>query len=194
MNLKRALLTVRLEPPLEIERNSVARSIPESETELKRIRVAKEVALSSVEGKLSLNPTALAGALMASGSQKREVTGEDELRVIQHLPETLVSPRPGGPREYSWELEPTYRDSLRGQPWDPTAGPRLRVKALSALPPLLPTVKIEVSCSLCDIEIKDIKLKSSSVGQSVKSFIFHEANEAAAVQHLKLVLRDADLE
>jgi hypothetical protein len=194
LNLKRALLTVKLEPPLEIERSSVARSVPSSEVELKRLRVAKEAALASLDGRATLSPLAIAIALKASAYNKREVGAEDHLRVVQNLPETLVSPRPGGSREYTWELEPTFRESLRGQPWNPVDAPRLRVKTSGGMPPLPPTIKVEVSCALCDLQISEIEPKDKSIGQSLRNIVYNDNNQAAAVQHIKLVLRDADLE
>jgi len=194
LNLKRATLTVRLEPPLEIERNTVARSVPDSEIELTRIRVAKDAALAALHGSARLNPVALAAALSVSAKKTTEVSAEEALRVVQTLPETLVSPRPGGTREYSWELEPTYRESLRGQPWNPVEVPRLRVRIGGDLPTLAPTIKAEITCNLCDLDIRDIQLKRGDIGSKVKRIVFNEINEAAAIQHLKLVLRDAQLE
>ncbi|HEY5723527.1 MAG TPA: hypothetical protein VIT45_14525 [Allosphingosinicella sp.] len=156
--------------------------------------MAKDAAISELSGSARLTPTALALALGATGKRAAELQAEDKMSLVQNLPETLVTPRPGGGREYSWDLEPTFRETLRGQPWDPVESPRLHVRCATRLPALPPTIKVEVSCSLCDVEITELELKDESIKGVMKSMVSNSMNEAAAIQHLKLILRDADLE
>lgn len=194
INLKKALLTIRVERPLEIERSSVARSVPEAQVELTRLRMAREAAQAQVGVSANITPAALAFALRGEAKKATEISSQDELKMVQSLPETLVSPRPDGPQQYSWELEPTFRSALRGQPWDPVASPRLRVRFPGSHLKLDPCISVEIRCALEDIHISDLRPKKYGVGEDIKEMIFNRINEAAAIQHLKLTLRDADLE
>lgn len=195
VSLKQALLTVSVEQPLEIDRRSIARSIPEAEVELTRLRAARDTAESRLSGKAKLTPALFGAALTGEASRKEELTEQDTLKIVQSVPEILVSPLPRSSQEYAWELVPTYRDGLRGQPWDPVDSPRLRVSPSSAtLPALLPTVSVRVSCALEDLEISDLVPKKNGLSSMVRDLIFNDINKAAAIQHLKRVLQEADLE
>ncbi|HEX8239798.1 MAG TPA: hypothetical protein VF574_08685 [Allosphingosinicella sp.] len=195
VSLKRALLTVRAERPLEIDRRSIARSVPEAEIELTKLRTARETAEASLSGKATLTPALFGAVLTGATARGEQLTQQDILKIVQNVPEVLVSPRPRNPQEYAWELVPTYRDGLRGQPWDPIDAPRLRVKpSTSVLPQLLPTISVGVSCALEDLHISDIVPKRLGLNEKLRKLIHNDINEAAAIQHLKLVLREADLE
>jgi hypothetical protein len=194
LSLKRALLTIQLESPLEIERRSVARSIPSTAAELSSILKTKERAEISLGGKAKISPASFHLALSGESKSTDEVSREDEIKVIQTLPQIIVSPRPVSSRSYSWHLESSYNPSLQGQPWHPADEPRFRIKAIDNIQKIFPTIKVVVSCALEDIIIEDIKLKSDGLGQSIKNIIFNNINEAAAIQHLKLVLKNSDLE
>src|SRR6185312_15472508 len=194
VELRRALLTVRLEAPLEIDRHTVARSIPEADVELRRIKSAKAHAEASLSAKAKLSPRDMALALTGSFGKGRSLADEEVLSVVQALPENIVTPRPLGASAYSWEIEPTYRDVLKGQPWDPVGEPRLKIKSLASIPRIAPAITVEISCDLADVHISDLKLKDNSVGGRVAAAVFNDVNEAAAIQHLKHILSEADLE
>lgn len=194
VSLKKALLTVTLESPLEIDRASIARSVPEAEIELTKIKTAKDLAEASLIGKAKISPAALHIALNGSAKTEASVSQEDQLRLVQTIPETMVTPRPRGSRGYSWEMEPSFRPNLRGQPWDPITAPRLKVKSLGKLQSIDPAIKVEIRCALEDLDISDIKKKQSGINGSIRNILYNEISEAAAIQHLKLILRDADLE
>jgi hypothetical protein len=194
VTLKKALLTIRVEKPLEIDKRSIARSVPEAQVELTRLRKARDTAQSQSGAAAGISPKAFALALRAESTSASEVAAEDELKVIQALPRTIVTPRPDGPRQYSWELEPTYQSALRGQPWDPVQAPRLRVKHIGARSALDPCINVEVRCALEDVHISDLQPKAFGIRETMKDAVFNRINEAAAIQHLKLVLREADLE
>lgn len=191
VNLKRALVTVRLEHPLELERRSIARSIPETEVELVRLRAAKESAVTRAGGSARLTPAAMHLALHAETAADKTVSAQDELRVVQTLPETLVSPRPIDQRSYSWEVEPTYRPFLRGQPWHPIESPRLSAVPPAQPSPIMPAMTVDVSCSLDDVDISDLTPKKESLLAKLSGI--GEVNKAAAIHHLKRVLSDAEL-
>ncbi|WP_374551930.1 hypothetical protein [Sphingobium yanoikuyae] len=190
LGIKRALLTIELENPLEIDRKSVARNIPEVSAELNKILEAKRSAEKKAGANLSLNPS----DLHASGSIKSENSRKESISIVQTIPETLVISRPENSRGYSWSMEPSWQNSLHGQPWNPIESPRLRTKPIKSLSAIPPSVKIIVSCALEDINISDLKLKKNGFGSRMSEIIYNEKNEAAAKQHLKLVLRDSDLE
>lgn len=194
INLKRALLTVQLEAPLQIDRHSIARGIPETQVEHSKVRTAKLLAESSLIGKAKLSPASLHLALSGHAKADSAVSQEDQLRVVQTIPETLVTPRPENARAYSWEMEPSFHPTLRGQPWHPVDAPRLKMRVRGALGKLLPAVRAEVTCALEDIEITDLKAKNPGVNQGLRNIVYNEVSHAAAVQHLKLILKDADLE
>lgn len=194
INLKRALLTVRLESPLQIDRSTIARSVPEAQAELTRIRVAKDLAEASLVGKAKLSPASLVVALNGEAKAHASVTQEDQLKLVQAIPETMVTPRPEGSSAYTWHLEPSYRPFLRGQPWDPVISPRLRVKNPSKALKIDPAISVQLSCALEDLDISDIEPKEKGLNGALRNILHNDISEAAAVQHLKLMLRDADLE
>src|SRR6478672_4710428 len=73
VELRRALLTVRLEAPLEIDRRNVARSIPETDVELRRIKSAKAHAEASLSAKAKLSPRDMALALSGAASKGHSI-------------------------------------------------------------------------------------------------------------------------
>lgn len=133
-------------------------------------------------------------ALSGAASRGRSLSDEEVLSVVQTLPENIVTPRPLGSHAYSWELEPTYRDVLKGQPWNPVNEARLRIKSLTSIPTIAPAITVEISCDLDDVHISDLKLKDESLSNRMVAAVFNDINEAAAIQHLKHILREADLE
>lgn len=193
LRLKRALLTVAVEPPLQIDRASVLRSIPAAQAELTRYLQAKRQAESSLAGKARISPAAFHAALSGEASVNRTVTRTDEIKVVQTIPETLVTPRPGGAHEYSWAVEPSFNPTLHGQPWDPTE-PRLKVQSRGVSGALDRTIRVNVKCALDDIEISELKRKSRGATDALVSAVYNDINEKAAIQHLKLLLAHADLE
>lgn len=191
VNLRRALVTVRLEAPLELERRSVARSVPEREIELTRLRAAKDTAIRKAGGNAKLTPAALHFVINAQASSSKTITEDDELKIVESLPETLVSPRPVDQRSYSWEVEPTYRPFLRGQPWHPIDSPRLGVMHPATPARIDPAITVDVSCNLEDVDIDDLIPKNDGLLSRLGSI--GEVNKAAVVQHLKRVLSEAEL-
>lgn len=194
LGLKRAILTIDLEEPLEIDRRSIARSIPENVAELSRVLGAKQKAQTQRSYGGSLTPAALHVSLSGKAHDETEVTHEDELRIIQTIPQTLVIPRPLNRHSYSWTMEPSWQPTLQGQPWNPVDPPRLKIKPINSLNAVMPAIRVNISCAFEDIHITDILPKGRNTSEIFKEMIFNEANVAAAKQHLKLVLRDADLE
>lgn len=125
--LKRALLTLKLESPLAIDRRTVARSIPNSSAELTRIISAKEEAKSNIDFGGKISPESLSFALSANNSNKNIKSNERQVKIVQELPRIIANPQPRGPTEYAWELTPGQSDTLDGQPWDPVEQPRFSV-------------------------------------------------------------------
>ena len=193
LSLRRAKLTVTVDEPLKIDRATVARSVPETQVEYSRLRLAKDRIAASAKASGKVSPATMHAALSAEAGLESEATREDELRIVQTLPETLVSPVPIGPFGYAWSMEPTFREVLAGQPWNPIDSPRFRIKPPMEITRLEPSIKIEVSCALEDIKISDIVPKNPGLNQDIRNFIYDEVSEAAAIQHLKLILRDAEL-
>lgn len=191
--LKRAVLTVKLEQPLELDRNTVARQIPSTQAELTRITAARQTAKSSVGISGKVNPAAMVAALGAEFSRKGEHSKEDELRLIQQTPRIIAVPRPYGAHEYAWELIPGFEETLEGQPWNPVDEPRFALKNKNLDSRLERVIKVFVSCKVADIEISDLQLKKDSTAEKLKELAFNRMNEAAAIQHLKLTLRDMNL-
>ncbi|HEX8573880.1 MAG TPA: hypothetical protein VF759_14140 [Allosphingosinicella sp.] len=194
VSLKRALLTVRLEAPLEIDRKTVARGVPSAEVELSKILGIKSAAKSNTELAGKLSPATFHLAATGAVASEDCVTQEEQIKIVQSVPEILVSPIPGDARSYSWELQPSYRETLKGQPWNPVDSPRFRLKSLSNTSPLPPTITVEVTCALEDLDISDLQPKDRGVMSNLKSLVLNEVSEAAAIQHLKLILHDANLE
>ncbi|MET3712615.1 hypothetical protein ABIC65_003333 [Sphingomonas trueperi] len=194
IKLKKALLTIKVESPLKIERKSVARGIPSDEAEYSRIRAVREEAKANASLKGRLSPAAI--HLTASGelSSGHEVRQEDQVRVVQHIPRIIASPIPGGQQEYGWELSPGYDEELSGSPWEPVEHPRLSVRSPESSSAIDPIIKVIVTCRLEDIEITDLTPKQSGFTASVREAIFNEINMAAAIQQIKLTLREANLE
>ncbi|MFK4870754.1 hypothetical protein [Novosphingobium sp. ZW T3_23] len=192
--LKRALLTLQLEKPLQIDRSSVARHIPSDKAEYSKIVSARNEAKSNIEGGGKVTPESLSVVLSAKSGHSRSSSREDQIKVVQEIPRIIAMPFPLGPQEYAWELTPGHGSYLDGQPWDPVEKPRLAVKHISSGRPVLePVIKALVSCKLDDISITDLKLKGDGIIDTLKEVAFPKNNIAAAVQHLKLILRDLEL-
>ncbi|WP_404714144.1 hypothetical protein [Sphingomonas sp. MMS24-J13] len=192
--LKRAVLTIRLEKPLELDRQSVARNIPKDNSEYTMVTGLKNKVQASAAFKGKLSPSSISASLDGSVSADNEATQEEKLKVIQRFPRIIATPRPGGSHEYSWCLEPFHEDYLTGQPWDPTEDPRLSVKSLGRILAIEPAIKVVVSCSLDDIHIDNLQLKNRTILNVAEDLIFGTVNEKAAIQHLKHVLKDMQLE
>jgi hypothetical protein len=193
--LKRATLTLYLEKPLSVDRNSIARHIPSSQAELSSLVSAKKEIKSNRELGGKVDPASvaltLAGHSAASASQSRE----RQVKVVQELPRIIAIPHPSGDQQYSWELTPGQSEILDGQPWDPVSEPRLSLRmSIGSKPRIDPVVKAIVSCRLDDIAIDSLQLKDTSVIGTIKEMAFNRVNIAAAVQHLKFTLRDMELE
>ncbi len=194
LSLKKALLTIKVEDSLAIDRTSIARSIPQAQVELSKIMSAKQLAESSLVGKAKISPASLHVAL--TGDMKREsaVSQEDQLHLIQTVPETLVTPRANGNNSYSWELQPSFNPTLQNQPWHPVDAPRMKIKPRGKLGKILPTVSVTVSCAVEDMDISELKPKSDTINGKIRNLIHNDVSQAAAIQHLKIILSEADLE
>ena len=191
--LRRAVLTVTVDEPLRIDRRTIARSVPEAQVEYSRLKIAKDHVAEDVSLKGRISPSSMHLALQGQTSFDKEVTREDQLKLVQTLPETLVSPIPAGSQAYAWAMEPTFRETLAGQPWDPIESPRFQIKLPLDLPKIEPSIKIEVTCALEDIKISEIVAKNPGINQNIRNIVHNEVSEAAAIQHLKLILRDVEL-
>jgi len=193
ISLKRALLTISVENPLRIEKSSIARNIPKNDANLTRIITAKsEIDKSS---NLSYGIDLKKFALLFSGKKRNSLSISDEeaLKIVSEIPRILARAKPVGSLEYGWELLPSYERSLDGQPWDPIKNPRLNVLAPSSDRFLDSAIKINVSCNREDIEISDIKVKDENLRGRISGNILGDINEKAAIQHIKLLLSEADL-
>lgn len=188
VSLRKAALIIRLEKPLKLDRNAVARSIPVAEGELTRVRAARETAERKLAGGVGMDAAKFAAAMTAEASSHTQITKSDEIKVVQTIPEIMVTPFPDGANAYSWTMEPTWKDFLRGQPWNPTDHPRLRVGIDSKMPPIEPAISVELRCAFEDIEIYDIETKAESVFGVIKDGVFNLTNRKAAIQHLKKLI------
>jgi hypothetical protein len=168
--------------------------VPEAAAELTRILAAKKMAEGKISARAKLSPAALYLGLSGEAKSVSEVSQEDQLKIVQTIPETLVLPQPGDRREYSWTMEPSWQPTLQGQPWNPVDAPRLRIKPVQVLDPVMPAIRVNITCALEDVHISDIQPKSKEMNDRLRNLVHNEINEAAAKQHLKLVLKDADLE
>lgn len=192
--LKRALLTVKLEPPLKLDRNSVARSIPVDQGEHTKTLSLRDEAKANASFSGKVSPSSLHASISGGASVHAEASQQDQLRVVQSIPRIIATPRPMGSHEYAWELVPGHNETLEGQPWNPVAEPRLSVHSVNSLGAIAPSIKIFVSCDLHDIEITDLKLKKNGPLDILKEAAFNRVNVAVAVQHLKLTLKEMTLE
>ncbi len=193
--LKRALLTLTLEKPLVIDRNSVARSIPLNQAEMTRIVSARDEVKSSVELGGKVSPLTMAFSLTGKTAGSEANSRENQVKVVQEVPRIIALPQPSGRREYAWELKPGQSETLEGQPWDPVAEPRFSARITTdGKPRIEPIIKAVVSCKLEDLDITDLTLKDSSVVGIFKEMAFNRVNTAAAVQHLKFTLKEMELE
>lgn len=194
IGLKRALLTVRLESPLTIKRSSIARDIPVSPIELQKILSAKDVAKQNWTAKGDVNIAKFSAALSGQASSDQELTREEQLKVVQQVPRITATARPRGSNEYAWDLQPTFEPILEGQPWHPVDAPRMHVRHPNAGSKLDPVIKVTLSCALEDISITELELKPASLIDTVIQTLRNEHSYAAAVQYLKRVLTEADIE
>ena len=194
VGLKRAVLTVHLEKPLNIDRKTIARSSPEAAVELSKVLAAKRSAEASVLAKGGISPASLFLALNGSAKATSEVSQEDQIKLVQTIPETLVIPKPIDSQAYAWSLEPSWSPVLNGQPWNPVDKPRFAIKPIGVLGGIAPSIRAELSCALEDISITDIKRKPINDLNRALDAVINPVNEAAAQQYLKIALRNSDLE
>ncbi len=194
IGLKKAVLSVILEKPLQIDRATVARTVPVNTLEHTRLIQLKNQASrnTTFAGKLNLESLKAEAGVSADSRSSKET--DDQLRFVSHIPNVIATPKPRGSNEFAWELLPGQTATLDGEPWNPVEEPRLSVKSLLQIPRLIPSIKVILSCKFEDIEIDNIELKDSGIISIAKEAFFNRANEAAAIQQLKLALRDAELE
>jgi hypothetical protein len=193
LRLKRALLSIEAEHPLRLQRETVARDIPQGEVKLTAIRQAKVAVKANLSAKAALSPRSLAMNI-ATGLEAGAERSQERLASIEKaIPEILCMPKPAGGRAYMWELEPTFADFLEGQPWEPTTQPRLAFSGFRKTDPLEPAIQVRLSCKVEDLAISDIQHKDKSVAARIKRAGRRKVNEAAAIQHIKRVLHSHDL-
>lgn len=193
-SLKRALVTVHVEKPLKIDRLSIASSVPEGQVEFSRLRGARDLAESKVGVEGGLDRGNIFLKAVGETSHSNERSNEDNVKLLQTVPPILVTPKTEGGRGYSWILEPTFHEVLKGQPWHPHEEPRLKVG--STEPDFEDgLVRVEVKCAFEDIEIGEPVPKPEEFirrGEDEK-IIFPETNRASAIQFLRLMLTEAHL-
>ncbi|WP_203308822.1 hypothetical protein [Sphingomonas beigongshangi] len=192
--LKRALLTIKVERPLSLERRSVARSKPTADAERTMILAYREAAKANLAAKGRITPATIHLAISGEAKAEEEVTSEERVKVVQTIPAIVVSPKPVDRQSYSWDMVPGHSETLQGQPWDPVDEPRLRVSVDGTIPKIDPVISIVVSCALEDIEISDLVPKRSTLNDKVRNVIYNDISEKAAIQYLKRILVNADLE
>jgi hypothetical protein len=179
---------------LEIDRKSIARGVPADEADLSKTLAIREATKNNSEAKGRITPASMHLSATASTKAEKDVSKEDELRIVQRIPRILATPIPGGSAEYSWELVPGYQEALEGQPWDPVLSPRFSMKPLVSSSAIDPSIKVLVSCRLEDLDIDDLTPKKRGIGPALKEIIFNEINKAAAIQQIKHALKEAQLE
>jgi hypothetical protein len=192
IRLKKALLSIRLDAPLTIVRDSVARPLQRYDAEHTRVVSIKDATKTNGNLKASLNPPSVGLSAETGGSN--EVSKEEYVKLVQEIPPISVAPRPSGRHEYRWEMEPKHKAYLDGQPWNPISEPRLSVRLPSDKMKIDPAIKVFVSCALEDIEIDELVPKDTGFIDAMKNGIFNKINEAAAIQQLKITLKEAELE
>jgi hypothetical protein len=193
VSLRKAELTIKLENPLVYDRDTVSRSIPSTKAELTRIRTAREHAERTAKFGMNIDAASFAAAFKAQAGEKTSDQREDVLKVVQTIPEIMVTPSPKGNNSYSWSMEPTWRQFLSGQPWDPSEEPRMLV-GLTKVSKIEPAVSVELRCAFEDIAIYELETKETSVFGLIKASAFNVVNEKAAVQYLKKLIAQADLQ
>ncbi len=195
LSLKRALLKLRLESPLKIDRTSIARNIPDAQVKHTELITARNQATAEVKAGGKINPALFTAALSGQVETSTEVSKQEEMSVVRTVPPILVSSEPRNQNEYCWTLEPTYLPYLMGQPWDPVNDPRLLAKYdYNKIGKIDPVIEATLTCAFEDIEIDDILPKDETLQKRVSNFWKGDTRMSAAKQHLKTVLQNYDLE
>lgn len=192
MRLRKAVISIKVEPPLQIVKRSIARGVPDSEIELTRYRKIREGVASSFAAKGGVNVKRFWLAMTGSTKRESDVTFEEEAKVMEKVPPILVRPQPGGDQEYRWELEPSFLSTLEGQPWHAIDAPRLAVKSREKV--LDPIMKVRVTCKREDLVIDNFELKDDVIDAKLAQFVYRDMNTSAAIQYIRRVLETADLE
>ena len=195
VSLRRATLLVTIEEPLEVDRKSISRNVPEAQVEYSRIKLARETAIAKLAAGARLTPSHVSAHLNASMGIDAEHSDQIQKKIVQSTPQTMVTYEPVDRLNYRWTLSPVFEDELGGQPWEPILNPRLRLGTSKPQGKIEPVIKAEISCALEDLEISDIEPKGKpTFSDKVHDFVFGDPNRAVAIQHLKLLLLDADLD
>jgi hypothetical protein len=195
MALKRATLSVSVEEPLLIDRRSIARNVPEALIEQTKIRSLREKMQANMGGKTTFGTDGLSSNFSIGANSSFAGANAEETKLVQMVPPILVVSEPYGAQEYRWTFEPSFTATLLGQPWDPVSEPRLAARYDFAEPPkICPEVEVTLTCKLSDVMIEDIQPKDPSVRDRLKGRYSYDARNSAAQQHLKQVLRVANLE
>lgn len=194
VHLKRALLNIQVSSPLVINRDSIARGIPEASVELTKYKHVRKNITTNLSGEAKVSPAAFAAEISGGGKSVKDVTFEEEAKIIETVPPILIRPSPASSSsEYCWELEPSYLPFLEGQPWDPISAPRFSIKDAAGDGDEAP-VKVFVSCKLEDIDISQLELKDINLDARLAQIVYRDMNKAAATQYIKQALRFASLE
>jgi hypothetical protein len=192
--LRRALMTIKLEHPLAMERRTVARSKPSTEAERTMLLALRDTAKANLSAKGRISPAIIHLALSGAIKAEKEVTAEEKIKIVQTIPNIIVSPQPIDSQRYAWDMVPGHSDVLTGQPWDPMDEPRMRVKLPGNIGSIDPVISVKITCALEDVEISDLVPKKNEFNDKLRNLVHGDISTAAAIQYLKRVLRDADLE
>jgi hypothetical protein len=194
LRLKRAELLVTVEPPLRIARRSIVRGSPAAE-------VRRSESVTRVhEASAAASASASAGAGMPVGKFKLEGqlatqnSHRSTVEVSDTPPAILIAGDPVSDGGYRWSLEPSYLAHLIGQPWDPVLDRRLDVVLRGARHGIEPTIHVELNCRIADLSVSDIVPKNPSLAEWVRGMLPTDRRLKVAEQHIKHVLRTANLE
>ena len=194
VRLRKAVLSVRLSPPLKAIRSGVARSVPEAQITHTRVRQAKDTINKEGKADVALTPSRLAATLSGSISNAQSKEFVDHLQLVQQLPHILVATVPTDDAGYAWSLEPTFSPHLDGQPWDPINAPRLVVRDYPTSPRIEPVIEARLTCLKEDLVIDDIQIKNAPIREAIANVIASDLKMKAAEQYIRRVLTEINLE
>lgn len=193
LSLKKAELKVIVDKPLRIVRSSIAAGTDDGR--VSRTLTSAATIQSGYEasggGRLGgSGPHVELGASAAASGTRRH----DDARVLSSsTPKIICVGEPCEDRAYKWCLEPAMLDTLRNHPWD-KSHERLRVRYdTDDFKRIPPEIRAEITCRFEDLSIEDIEPKEKKFAEQVANLYRNDTRLKAVKQHLKYLLREADL-
>lgn len=198
LSVKRAEIVVIIPEtePVAVDKKTVSRDSPDSHGKITEVVEQKSKTNSKAKVSASLNPSAAKGSLSADYGIQTDLSKSQKVSVSGDLRFIVVTQSQTADGHYRWLVEPQYKATLSGRPWDASKHPRLTLidKRKNPKDGIPPTVRVEVHCRKEDLVIEDLEIKDETIWEAAKAKAGFKNRLAAAESYIRKRLSEEGLE